>query len=277
MSLLRVVRHSYFEGKGFDLVINPETCFVFGNGPSLSDDLHHCADVKSLRDVWCVNYFADSDLYEVIQPKYYVLADPDFWVEDVSSNLFTYRERLFQSIVSKTTWPLTIYVPFVAKKYVDLMVSNRLNISFSFYNNITVSGYKPLTQVLYNYGLAMPHAQNVLVAALFLSLRRGYKRIIVLGADHSWHETLALDNENRVCLRDQHFYGKASKLTPFYMGGNEQVTFTMPQIFSAFSKMFQGYWEVKAYSESVGAEIYNASSVTYIDAFKRVNAEDVLC
>lgn len=130
--------------------------------------------------------------------------------------------------------------------------------------------------ILFDRNLGMPPAQNVLVSTLFLTLRMGYKNIVILGADHSWHETLALDNANRVCLRDFHFYDKDVGMQPFTMDGSEEKIFTMDALFYALGRMFEGYWKIAEYADRQAAQIINASSVTYIDAFKRRNFSDAI-
>lgn len=276
LSLLRVIMYSKFFYQLPKSAQRLDTCFVFGNGPSLDGDLAQCEDIRAIGDVWCVNQFAISDLYEKVQPACYVLADPSYWGEELSVRLTTYREQLLFALKSKTTWPLTVYLPYFAKGRFEKRLSETPNVTLVFYNNVPVMGYKRLTNILYDRGLGMPRAQNVLIAALYLSLHRGYKKIFIFGADHSWHETIELDDANRVCQRDRHFYEKEAKLVPFTMGGNEDSTFTMAALFSALSKMFEGYWKISEYSEHVGAEIFNASSITYIDAFKRIKPADVV-
>ncbi len=250
-----------------------------GNGPSLEDDLSRIDNLKLLTDVWCVNGFAETELYEKIRPTHYVLADSSYWENVVSDRILEIREHLFRSIMSRTTWPLTIYVPFEAKKYFGKNFFKSKYINCLTYNSVPVSGLWIIVIKLYQLGLGMPLPQNVLIAALFLALSSGYKKIVLLGADHSWHQTLELDTDNRVCLRDKHFYEKDGILMPFYANGEECRTFTMPQLFTALAKTFEGYWTISEYARYIGVDIINASSVTYIDAFKRstqLNMEDLV-
>ena len=149
------------------------------------------------------------------------------------------------------------------------------NISLGFYNNVPLWGRDSVVHALYDLGLGMPPAQNVLVTSVFLALRFGYKTIAICGADHSWHETVALDGDNRVCVRDNHFYEKFADLRPFSMDGSDENIFRMDSLFHALGEMFAGYWKVAAYAERLHAEVWNASSVTYIDAFRRRAAADV--
>lgn len=275
VTLLRVARHSYFRG-GLNAALTAEkVCFVLGNGPSLATDLAECRGMRFAGDIWCVNQFAESAMYEQLQPKNYVFADSSYWRDDETERLIEMRAALFHTILSKTTWQLTIYVPFGAKSQFQSVFGHSSNIKLHYYNNTTALGYRWVVKSIYDYGLGMPWVQNVLVAALFLSVRNGYKKVYLLGADHSWHETLALDNENRVCFRDRHFYQRDAKLVPFTMGGDSEVTFNMSQLFFALSKMFEGYLQVNEYAQYQGAKIMNASSITYIDAFERVKLGDI--
>ena len=273
--LLRVARKSRYPAKMSNDPLRGAVCFVLGNGPSLNTDINEELDIFRTGDTFCVNEFAETDLYKKIQPKYYVFADPFYWSSTPPELLMSSRNRLFGEILNKTSWPLTIYVPFEAEGLFEGVFAHNKNISLSFYNTTEFYGEKAIVNKLYDLGLCMPAPQNVLISALFLSLFLGYKKIILLGADHSWHETLALDDANRVCVKDRHFYNEDAKLTPWSMDGTEENIWTMDAIFHALAKMFEGYWKIEEYAKHLDAEVYNASSVTYIDAFKRMSFSDI--
>ena len=273
--LLGVARRSRFPAKMSNDPLRSTVCFVLGNGPSLNTDINEELEIFRMGDIFCVNDFAETDLYENIQPKHYVFADPCYWLPALPEHLISSRNHLYGKILNKTSWPLTIYVPFEAQGFFEGIVAHDKNISLSFYNTTAFDGKKTIANKLYDLGLCMPTPQNVLIPALFLSLRLGYKKIILLGADHSWHETLALDDANRVCVKDKHFYNEDAKLTPWSMDGTEENIWTMDAIFHALGRMFEGYWKIDEYTKHLGAQIYNASSVTYIDAFKRMSFSDI--
>jgi hypothetical protein len=252
-----------------------DTCFVLGNGPSLATDGKENLDIFQARDVFCVNGFVESDLYEVIKPKHYVLADPDYWFSTMSLNESAVDSSIFLNIINKTTWPLTIYMPFVAESSIDGFFSGAKNIRVCYYNTASVSGDDSLVNILYDHGLGMPSPQNVLIPTLFLSLRLGYKKIVLLGADHSWHQSLVLDEENRVCVKQPHFYDETAELLPFEMAKIDNKLFTMDAAFYAFALMFEGYQKIEKYSKHLEAKIYNASSITFIDAFKRMSLAEI--
>lgn len=269
LSLLRIVRYFRRPDKFFQIELRTKICFVIGNGPSLQDDIKRIKDLSLLKYVWCVNSFAETDLYEKIQPKHYVFADSAYWEIIVSDRISVMREKLFRAIIDHTTWPLSIYVPYEAKGYFEKKFINAKYISVFTYNSVPVSGFPTIVRQFYKLGLGMPLPQNVLIPAIFLALTSGYKKIVLLGADHSWHKSLELDPCNRVCLQDKHFYQENEVLMPFYLSGEESRTFTMSQLFMALAKTFEGYWKINEYARYIGVEIINASSVTYIDAFRR--------
>lgn len=276
LSLLRVTIRSSYQVKIPKATQSNVLCMVFGNGPSLDEDIREQIDLIQKLDIFCVSRFAESDLYKMVRPKYYVFADPMFWATEAPEQMILIRNNLFDRIKNDTSWSLLICVPFEAKEFLNDIFSSSQNISLLFYNNVPLWGDKRILNMLFDRNLGMPPAQNVLISTLFLTLRMGYKNIVILGADHSWHETLALDNANRVCLRDRHFYDKDVGMRPFTMDGSEEKIFTMDALFYALGRMFEGYWKIAEYADRQAAQIINASSVTYIDAFKRKNISEVL-
>lgn len=274
-SLLRVARMSRYPAKLSTTPLQRNVAFVFGNGPSLSMDLQNVSELYHLGDVFCVNQFAESELYEKTKPKYYIFADLA-WASPTIKNMVAMRERLVDIIINKTSWDLTIFLPFIGSEVLAKAFAVAPKIRLVYYNHVPLWGSKRIINKLYDLGWGMVAAQTVLVAALFLSLRLGYKKIILLGADHSWHETLTLDDKNRVCLRDRHCYDNDAELKPFTFDGSDENIFTIAELFLALSRMFEGYLEIEAYSKYHGAQVYNASSTTYIDAFERRNLNDIL-
>lgn len=276
ISLVRVVMRSRYRVSMPQVTQANMPCMVFGNGPSLDGDICDKIDLIQGLDTFCVGRFAESDLYKTVRPKYYVFADPGFWSPDAPDQIILMRKSLLDRMISDTSWPLLVCAPFEAKEFLNEIFSNSPNISLFFYNNVPLYGAKRVLNVLYDHNLGIPHVQNVLVATLFLALRMRYTKIVMFGADHSWHETLALDDANRVCLRDRHFYDKDVGMRPFTLDGSDEKIFTMDTLFHTLGAMFEGYWNIAEYAERQSAQIINASSVTYIDAFKRKNISKVL-
>lgn len=275
LSLVRVARKSRYPRKLPEFSKN-DSCFVLGNGPSLFSDLNGRTNSLRSGDIMCVNLFAESDLYQQIEPRYYIFADPAFWEATVPENMVQMRRRCFDHILTRTTWDIIIAAPFEARALFESVFSKGATIRLMFFNNVPLWGNKRVLHLLYSLGLGLPSAQNVLIPALYLALRLGYKNIVLLGADHSWHESVSLDAANRVCLKDRHFYDQEAELKPFSMDGSAERLFTMDSLFHALATMFEGYRKIEDYSRHLGARISNASSVTFIDAFKRRSLSNVM-
>jgi len=246
-------------------------CLVLGNGPSLSDDIDFILPVSRHLDIVCVNDFAITSLYAAIQPRYYVFADPCWWLAESPAGIVARREKVFSAIVNKTTWNLRIFVPSEAYKYFQSVFLNSRNVSVVHFNTDACGSNCSFAHSIYDIGLAMPICQNVLVAALYITLRLNYKEIILIGADHSWHQSLVLDGNNLVCMNNRHFYDGETAPSPWSKDGSVENIWSMSELFHALAKMFEGYEELEKYALYRSSKIYNASSITFIDAFQRKN------
>jgi len=247
-------------------------CIVLGNGPSLAHDLENKPDIFSSMDSMCVNFFAFSEYYEQIKPKYYVILDPNFWQENLSEGVED-RDRFLDVFVQKTSWNLTLYMPHDAKNSTVLArLINCSNIKTEYFNRTPVDGFSWFRHFLYKRSLGMPLAQNVLVASVFLALNLEYEEVYIVGADHSWHEEIEVGKDNVLYVRQKHFYDSEEvvELKPFFHAGDKGV-FNIYQVFDGWAKLFYSYMLLRKYADELGVKIYNASSKTYVDAFERAD------
>lgn len=245
-----------------------KSCIILGNGPSLGQSLNQDRNKIQTHTLFCVNSFALTTDYESLKPSYYVMHDPGLWLSDSELSI-----SIFKAIQQKTTWPIIIYIPRKAKNSVYLQNLQSDNIKIIFYNYTVFKGFDSFARFFYKKNLAMPQSQNVLVACLFLAINMNFKEIFILGADHTWHENLAVNNENVLCIKDIHYYDteKEVKLRPFYKGLHLKETFKVYEIFEAWAKVFKGYAVIENYAKYCHAKIYNASLVSFIDVFERRN------
>ena len=139
-----------------------------------------------------------------------------------------------------------------------------------YYNCLAVDGFDKFKNFCYKCNLASPHIQNVLVAALYLSINIGFKKIYLVGADHSWMQNVFVNKRNVLLTSDEHFYDKEStNAKPWYKDAAQTDTFKMHEIMLAMYKTFSGYYVLKEYAKLFNANIYNCSEISYIDAFER--------
>lgn len=266
VSLLKMIMRSKFSIRMPKA--HNESCIILGNGPSLKTSLKNNPSAFTTHPLVCVNSFSTTEEYLLLKPQYYVILDFAFWLNDDKVILDT-----IEALKTKTTWPLHLFVPRLAsksKRFKTLCDENK-NIHLTYFNYSVFNGFPSIAHFFYRKNLAMPQSQNVLVAAIFLSINIGFKKMILVGADHTWHQTLHVNDNNILCFKDAHFYENEEKANyiPFKKGAHLTETFRMHEIMTTLGKTFYGYEVLKKYADNCGVDIYNASEVSFIDAFER--------
>lgn len=267
ISLLKILLRSRF---GVQLpVASEQACIVLGNGPSLNQSLEKHPDFFQKHPLICVNSFSITKQYIELKPSYYVMLDPGFWF---GGNELV--ENTISSILTKTSWPIHLFVPKAAKqsKSFSELRNQNSNITIHYFNYNVFKGFQGIANWFYAKNLAMPQSQNVLVASLFLGINLGFKKIYLVGADHTWHQNLYVNDENILCAKQVHFYENEQtvKYVPFYKGVHTKEVFKMHEILTTWGKTFYGYVALNDYAVYKKCTIYNASEISFIDAFKRI-------
>ncbi|MBA3704881.1 MAG: DUF115 domain-containing protein [Bacteroidetes bacterium] len=245
-----------------------ETCLVLGNGPSLKTSLEKHPEIFRRHSLVCVNSFSTTEEYTSLKPQYYVILDYGYWMSDARIILDT-----IEALKTRTSWTVDLFIPQMAsgsKRFKDLCKVNK-NIRLHYFNYTVFKGFPTIAHWFYKKNMAMPQSQNVLVAAIFLAINIGFKKITILGADHTWHQNLHLDENNILFFKDVHFHDKEEKINyiPFKKGLHIVETFKVHELFTAFSKAFYGYIVLEKYAVSKNCKIYNASEISFVDAFER--------
>jgi hypothetical protein len=242
-----------------------DECYILGNGPSLKADLQN--NINTIKDHV---FIAKSEYYTIIKPSFYVFADDVYWSPDIFIDTSNNCKATLNSIKIKTTWPLTIFIPNIAYKsnvFQKVFLQNK-NIDIVSYNLTPIKSNDIFKYIYFKNNLGMPQAQNVLISCLFIAINLNFKKINLLGADHSWCRGIEVNRENQVCFIEDHFYDTEEQvLIPFRKGNGE--IFKMHEILFAFKKMFEGYWEIKKYAIYRNVNILNRSSISFIDAFEK--------
>jgi hypothetical protein len=160
-------------------------------------------------------------------------------------------------------------------------------VAVKFYRMSPVAGFPSFQYAMFKLQLGMPKAQNVLVAAVALGLWMRYRNVALLGADHSWHQTIALDVNNVVCVRQLHSYGEPPTDTPFLKpsGVSSNLTqrplkrddiFRMSELFAAWATVHRSYEQLGVLATRLGSAVYNCSDVSFIDEFPRIPLSNFL-
>jgi hypothetical protein len=257
---------------------NSKRCIILGNGPSLKNTLP-LLDKHGLKntDLFCVNDFPLTPEYEKLKPAHYLFLDPSYYVDNISEEFKKRRTMLFNSVKEKTTWDVSLYLPnFLAKKEIGKKEYWGKHINIFFYNTASPTITVSMWNSFFKKNKLMPHPQNILIAAIYIALNRGYKEIYVCGADHSWHRDIEVNEQNQVCTRSSHFYSNGKvELKPWYTDESKTEVFSMSRVFRDLTIVFESHLQLAAYAKYIGAEVYNSSTDTCIDAYTRKSLESI--
>jgi hypothetical protein len=276
LSLIKVLIKSKI-----NLVSPPKTnksrIYILGNGPSFRQSLEKKISELSNPNnaVMVVNGFVCSDEFIEIRPEYYLFLDPLFSNYDGNAENCTIKviSDTYQHLVEKVDWQMHLLVPATAMKnhYFKTIPQKNPHIKISFYNYVVASGFESISFWLYKKQLAMPQCQNVLGACIMNAINMQFKEIILLGADHSWHEQISINDNNEVEVLDKHFYNpKGLKINQAHRS-NDHKKYGIHTFFMSISKAFLTYKNIATYAIYRNVKVINSSEKSYIDAFERLN------
>ncbi len=235
---------------------------VLGNGPSLNATIADSRDALDRYPLLCVNFFATADIFPELRPEYYVVADPHFFEADPSGNVSRLRDAL-----ARVDWPMTLFVPRASRSSAHILTGGNPSISVATFNMTAVEGFAALENMAFDARLGMPRPRNVLIPSLMIALWLGFRTIYVAGADHSWMETLAVNERNEVVSVQPHFYREApdeeARVTQVYRGVR------LHEVVHSFYVAFRSYFTIERYARRLGARIINVTPRSFIDAFPR--------
>lgn len=243
------------------------TIIVMGNGPSLRDAMTDHRDVLMAYPRLAVNLSALAPEFRELRPDYYILADIAFFLKEKTGKV----PALWEALAS-VDWPMTLFLPATARKMPEV---RRLpaNITVKYYNLTPAEGWRWLMHPVYDLGLAMPRPRNVLIPSIMSSMREGFRRIVLIGADHNWSKTLWVTDRNCVVSVQPHFYKDDDK----ELRRAEEIfrNVRLHEVYENYAIAFRSYFNVKAYAERRGVEILNATPGSFIDAFPRISLDDL--
>lgn len=232
---------------------------ILGNGPSLRTTLTDSADAITRYPTMAVNFFANTPEFYTVKPDYYVIADPHF------SDMSDPNVRKLIDNLCHTEHKMTIIAPFGMKLPEKLTGNTQLNVMR--FPAIGVEGIRSITHTVYKRGLGMPRPRNVMVCAIMCAIWLGYKEIFITGADHTWTQTLSIDENNCVVSIQPHFYADSkeekARVTSVYSNVK------LHQILESFSIAFKAYHDIADFATTRGVKIYNSTPGSFIDAFER--------
>lgn len=233
--------------------------YIMGNGPSLRSNFEHDLDFLRSHTTMAVNFAANTDEFALVRPSYYVLADPHFFTGMSDPNV----ARLHESL-ARVDWPMTLFVP-ASVKADGLPSAGHLTVRR--FNFVGAEGFSWLENLVYDSGLGMPRPRNVMIPSIMIGIWLGFRKIYLLGADHSWLQSIWVDDANRVVTVQPHFYTDNDKEKQRVH--SEYAGHRLHDVLESFHIAFRSYHRIARYAASRGVEIYNATPGSYIDAFPR--------
>lgn len=246
---------------------SPNKLLILANGPSLKEIIDTIPQKKGY-DIRVVNDFCRSPAFFLLRPSSYILADPLFFND-------TPRAREVISLLAKVDWNMKLFVPYDYRKVVLQKITNP-NIRVIPYHCTPYDGWISVRNYLYRKGFTMPRAQNVAIPSIFIGINEGYSTIELYGVDHSWTLELRVNEENQVCMTNSHFYDQTRvALKPFLK--SEGGEYRMSELLRDFAWMYDGYYKLKEYADSVGCRIVNKTPGSFIDAFERETDNVDIC
>lgn len=276
LSLLSVIKIAVLSAFNIKLPYSAkknQECVILGNGPSLNKSLQELEFKFPEKDLICVNYFAETPFYTTLKPPLYILNAPEMWLEDVDEDYYKKSDKLFTTIAEKTSWNLALLIPTPAKNYDrwKRKIATNSFIEVYYFNTTPIDGFDKFKKFCFEKNLGMPRPHNVLIPSIMLSINLSYKKIYLLGAEHSWLKEIWVNDSNEVLLTQKHFYdeGSAKALPMNKLGKGSRK---LHEVLIKFVYAFQGYFELKSYAETHNIQILNATPESYIDAFDRVTS-----
>lgn len=244
---------------------------VVGNGPSLNKTMELYGDIVCNTPCMMVNFSANTDMFTRIKPSVYLLTDPAYYT--LPDNLRESILALFDAIVSKTTWPMTIIMSIKAtKSYATERFADNDNLKVLFYED---GWYMPKNMSKFeawDKNLISPPGQTVMNTAIWLSIYWNNTETYIIGADSTFlHDMYVGQKDNVVYTIDTHFYKNEDVYHEEFEPQRNGRPFgmDMEQLLDAVHTMYVDYKTLKAYAEWKDVKVYNASEYSMIDCFER--------
>lgn len=209
-------------------------------------------------DYMVVNSFVSHEAYAKLRPKYYVLADPNF---------FNLLSHIVDKIYDDTKWPLTLFVPWAETNQKQLSLLNDC-ITLKQVNANAYVGPEQYRIDSYEHNLAMPMVYNVLNMALYIAIYLGYDRVELYGAEHSWTRLIYVGEDNRLYWKDSHFYDK-EPVPDTALKHADGSNIKMHEIMYEYYRVFKCYWELRELANRHHCHIVNMTPNSFIDAFEK--------
>jgi hypothetical protein len=232
---------------------------IIGNGPSLSS-----VNFKSLNlsvfDIYVVNAFSRTELYLEIKPQNYCILDPLYFElqdERVINRKVDVLDT-WNSIFTKTTWEMTIYVSINNFNKIELIKSSFPQNNLIKFVNLFPLRFKSSNKFYYySKGLGFLGGNTVVQLALNISILKKNPKTFLIGIDHNWFENFKYDDtSDDIYLLNMHFYGE-SRI--YYPSGEINNLYDLSGEFSSLHNSFEQFKELYLFSKFLKLDIFRST------------------
>jgi len=219
-----------------------------------------------------VNSACLSNAFQILRPERMFLIDPAFFKshsddsagEIINSNI----ENTLARIVHATDWPMKLIIPwhYSGSNAVKRLQKNP-NIAIAGIPVVNARGRHAYLKAWgFRMGLFNPVYQNVLIAAIFYSLKAGHQLSIIWGAHHTWLSEVVVNKRNQVLHSVRHSNEQHLGIPLVNLDGTPRSYHTY---LKQLATVFEQYHVLQDYAKRTGQGIVNATDHSFIDAFTR--------
>ena len=228
---------------------------ILGNGPSLAKELPSLIEHRD-------------ECFVELKPAYYILSDPMFFRQTAMQSRV---DALYSLLAERVTWPMTLYVQHYNPEKFDYRAAlPNENIRIVPFHTTLYEGFRSVRHWLFDRGLGSANYGTVVQVGEYVALQLGYKRLELYGVDHTLLDGLVVDDENRLCRRDSHYYDTEPVEPKPIMKKVPAEPYSVAEYLAETAQLFRGHEILRDYADSIGAEIINCTKGSLIDAYHRV-------
>ena len=247
------------------------TMAILGNGPALAEELPQLLGKRAGRDFMAVNFFALDERFSELRPTCYVLSDPMFFRDSAERPRVA---ELYRALNERVAWPMNLYVQYYNPERFDYRAAlPNPHIRIIPFHTQMYRGFRALGFRLFRHGLGSANFGTVVQVGEYIALLLGYKRIELYGVDHTLLEGLCVDDENRLCRADRHYYDGAPAAPKPIFQKVPHRPYTMATYLAEVAELFRGHEVLRDYAATLGAKIINCTQGSMIDAYEKVKSK----
>lgn len=229
-------------------VKSDDDVYILATGPSLKK-----LDLTSLigKDCISVNGFFKHKLFTDINPRVHCLMDPNLFDRSVYTEGSFYQELISKSKDTKLLVPL-----FRGKKFIEQFKINQKIDTFCFMHGSQ-------NKNCYSLKSPIPAYYGIGALAINVAIYLNYKRIFLLGFDHTWLAERGDENQS-------HFYQGAT-IDNKKWGNLGKLSDRVPYVEELRTNyiLWNDYIALKNIADSKGIKIINLTDPTFLDVFPK--------